>query len=269
MKYILSLLFIGVFSSYLQAVDNLRLPDIRSIGLGGNGVTQSLLFNPSLIIFKEHKTIHMEYMNCYMLKELGTVSGYFLYPNRVLPAGVHLSAFGYDKYREIMIRSMAGKRLGERWTLGIGIQYSFLQAEILEEPGKRLSTDIGATFSPVDNLLVGLLIMNLPSISFGNKDIDSNDFKSYLLQIGFQWKIINSMLIIGSLGTSNEHSIEGNIGIEYNAFDSFRIRAGVQSSPLLPSLGLGYDFFRFTVDASLRYHPVLGMSTGVGLSFSF
>lgn len=269
MKYTLSFLFIGMFSSYLQAVDNLRLPDVRSVGLGGNGVTQSILLNPSLIAFGEKKKIHIEYMNRYMLKELGTVSGCFSYPNPVLSAGVHISTFGFDKYRETMIRLLLGKRLGERWTLGVGVHYSFLQAEILEETSKRLAIDIGATFSPVDKLLVGMLIVNLPSISFGNKDIDIEEFNFYLLQIGFQWEVINSLLIVGSLGTNHAHTVEGNIGVEYTAFDSFRIRAGVQTSPLLPSLGIGYDFYQFTIDAAVVYHPVLGMSTGVGLSFSF
>lgn len=118
MKYILSFLFIGMFSSYLKAVENLRLPDVRSVGLGGNGVTQSALLNPSLIVFEEKKTIHIEYMNRYMLKELGMVSGCFSCPNPILSAGVHISTFGFDKYRESMVRILLGKRLGEQWEIG-------------------------------------------------------------------------------------------------------------------------------------------------------
>lgn len=269
MKNRFLLLFIGVFSSYVYAVDNLRLPDVRSVGLGGNEVTQSVLFNPSLLVERDKKSIHIEYINRYMLKELGTMTGYFLYPNPVLSAGVHISTFGFDQYREMMIRFLAGKRLGERWTLGLGIHYSFLQAETLEETGQRLSTDIGATYTPVDNLLVGVLIMNLPAISFGNKDIDIEDFNTYLLQIGFQWQVINNLLIIGSVGTDNEHTVLGSVGLEYTVYNSFRIRAGIRTSPLLPSLGVGYEWKGFTIDASLVYHSVLGISTGVGVSFSF
>ena len=33
----------------IHAVDNLRISDIRSLGMGGNGVTQSVLFNPALV----------------------------------------------------------------------------------------------------------------------------------------------------------------------------------------------------------------------------
>lgn len=269
MKLILLFLFTGILSPYVYAVDNLRLPDVRSIGLGGNMCTQSALFNPALIANMENKSIQSEYFNRYMLKELATMSGSFYYPNPVLSAGVDISVFGFDKYREMMIRVSAAKRLGEKWTVGLGFHYSFLQAEILENTKARLATDLGATFSPVDKLLIGMLIMNLPSVSIGDKDIHTEDFNYYLIQIGFQWEIINYLLIVGSLGTDNEHTFLGNVGIEYTAFDSFFIRAGIQTSPLLPSFGVGYQFSRFTVDVAAVYHPVLGMSTGIGFAFSF
>ena len=43
MKYLLLSLFAGVFSLYVHGVDNLRLPDVRSVGMGGNVATQSIL----------------------------------------------------------------------------------------------------------------------------------------------------------------------------------------------------------------------------------
>ena len=60
-----------------------------------------------------------------MLKELGTMSGSFYYPNQLLSAGVDISVFGFDKYREMMVRVLGGKRLGDQWALGLGVLYSF------------------------------------------------------------------------------------------------------------------------------------------------
>lgn len=67
-----------------------------------------------------------------MLKELGTMSGSFYYPNQLLSAGVDISVFGFDKYREMMVRVPVGKRLGDQWALGLGVHYSFLQTDLLE-----------------------------------------------------------------------------------------------------------------------------------------
>lgn len=269
MKYLFLFLFTGIFSLCAYSVDNLRLPDIRSIGMGGNVGTQSVLFNPALIVGKEKKSVHLDYFNRYMLKELSTMSGSFYYPNRLLSTGVDISVFGSDMYREMMVRILGGKRLGDKWALGLAFHYSFLQTELLENTRSRLSTDIGISFFPIDKLLIGMLIMNLPSVSIGNKDLEIEDFNYYLIQISFQWEIINDLLITGSLGTEDKQTLLGNLGIEYAAFDSFFIRAGIQTTPLLPSLGIGYNFSCFTIDVASVYHPVLGISTGLGLSFSF
>ena len=85
----------------IHAVDNLRIPDIRSLGMGGNGVTQSVLFNPALVALNTDRVLHLEYFNRYGVKELGTVGIGFVYPNPLLSAGVDISSFGYDQYREL------------------------------------------------------------------------------------------------------------------------------------------------------------------------
>ena len=94
-------------------------------------------------------------------------------------------------------------------------------------------------------------------------------FTSYSVQIGFQWEIINRLLIVGTIESNKEHMWMGNAGIEYAPFKNFHIRAGVQTTPLLPTLGIGYRLTGFTVDVATIYHPVLGVSTGLGLSYSF
>ena len=79
----------------------------------------------------------------------------------------------------------------------------------------------------------------------------------------------NSLLITGSAGTENENLVVGNLGLEYTAFDSFLFVPEYRPLLLLPSLGIGYNFSCFTIDVASIYHPILGMSTGLGLSFSF
>ncbi|MDR1879453.1 MAG: hypothetical protein LBQ78_00785 [Tannerellaceae bacterium] len=250
------------------AVDHLRLTDIRSLGMGGSGVVQSALFNPALVALSEDKLIRMGYFNRYNLRELGTVSGSFYFPNDLLSAGMNISSFGYDAYRESLFRLFAGKRLGERWALGVGIQYALLQTELFEEAPSRLSADMGLTFSPVDNLLTGLLIMNVPSVKLGGKDIDVKDFSFYYIQVGFQWEFINNLFISGHLGNDGERALSGGLGMEYVPFERFSLRAGVAGEPFLPSFGAGYGFRHFGVDVSVVYHPVLGASTGFGLSYT-
>jgi hypothetical protein len=260
--------FLYLFSD-LYAVDNLRIGDIRSIAIGGNEATVSALFNPSIIALSDRRTVRINYFNRYALKELGTVSGSLYLPNDLLPIGIDVSSFGYDAYRESMFRLLAAKRLNSRWTLGVSIQYAFLQTELFEEQPAQLSADVGLTCTPVENLLISLLIINSPSVSFNNELTGEKEFMSYLMQAGFQWEVINSMFVSAALETGKLHAIGGSLGFEYVVSSDFAIRAGIRGVPLLPSFGFGYRFLGFNADVAAVYHPILGVSTGMGLSFSF
>ncbi|MDL2208557.1 hypothetical protein LJB97_02945 [Parabacteroides sp. OttesenSCG-928-O15] len=253
----------------LYASDYVRMPDMRSMAIGGNMTTQSSLFNPSLLALQTNKTIHFQYFNRYQLKELGTITGYFLYPNPVLPVGFSFSSFGYEAYRQTLFRFSAGKQLSECWHLGVAFQYTMLQTELFEETPAMFSADIGCLYQPFDNLLIGLFIMNWPAVRMKDKTTDTKFFIDYFMQIGVEWEVINNLLIMVSGGMWKEASFEWNAGLEYTVFDSFHLRCGVMGEPLYPTFGIGYDFSSFSLDLAAVSHPVLGISTGVGLSFHF
>lgn len=262
-------LLVSVFCFHVVATGNVRIPDIRGLSLGGNGVTQNSFFNPGLLPFISKKSIGFQYHNRYQLKELGTVTGNFLFPNNFLPVAFHVSSFGYDEYRESMFRLSVGKALHERWNLGVGIHYTILQTALINERQARLSADLGISFLFVENLLIGMLIMNTPSVRLGSETADTNIFTGYLLKIGLSWEIVNNMLIAADMGTGRDHPVLGSVGMEYVVFDKFYLRSGLQMVPLMPSAGVGFDFMSFSLDIAATWHSVLGVSSGIGLSFSF
>jgi hypothetical protein len=267
----LTFLFLAVFLNhfpFLRAADNLLPCDMRSIAMGGNEATASAMFNPSLIAMSARKSVRLNYFNRYALKELGTAGGSIYLPDIPFPTGFDVSSFGYDAYRESMFRLLMAKRLSSHWALGVGIRYALLQTELFEEQPARLSTDVGVTYIPVDNLLISMFIMNLPSVSFNDKYIEDKIFTSYLIQAGFQWEVINRLLISAAL-SATDNTMGGCFGIEYAPFDDFSIRAGLKGAPMLPSFGVGYCFSDFEIDVAVVYHPVLGVSQGVGVAFSF
>lgn len=253
----------------LPAVENLRLPDIRAVGMGMNGVTESVWYNPSLIALSTHKSVYIQYFNLYGLKELNTIGGGVQYPNAFLPLAVNISSFGYDEYRENRVRISVGKRLNEQWSLGISIQYNWLQTVLTEKAVSVVAADLGIGYRLVENVFIGMLIKDLPSVKIRHSSFDYKDNKDFLAQIGFQWHVVNSLLIVGSAGGSDERKIFGSAGIEYTAWKAFHLRAGIQTDPLLPSFGIGYVFRRFSLDIAGIYHRVLGVHTGIGLSYSF
>ncbi|MDR3140404.1 MAG: hypothetical protein LBU37_01545 [Tannerellaceae bacterium] len=254
---------------YAPAVNNLRIADVRSIGMGGSEAISSALFNPSLLALHANNSICTNHFNRYGVKELGAFNGSLYFPNRILSFGADVSTFGYGAYRESQLRLLLAKQLNEQWALGVGFQYAFLQTELFEDMAGLLSTDIGLTFAPVDNWLIGLLIMNMPSVRLGDESVEIKDFKTYLIQIGIRWEIIDNVFIVCAIENNDEQAVTGAAGMEYQPFTDFSIRTGIKGGPLLPSLGVGYCFSPFAVDVAIIYHPVLGVSSGIGLQFTF
>jgi hypothetical protein len=253
----------------IRAIDNLRIPDLRTLSVGGGGVTETPLYNPALTAtLKQHK-LYANYYNRYSISELATVSGGFYHANDFLPVGFEITSFGYDEYRESLFRLSMGKRIAEKWTVGIAVQYMLLQSLLFEESSGRVSSDVGITCYPVENVLIGLSVLHLPSVKVGYESVDNKYIAPYSLHVGFNWRVINTMLITGSADHSEEESVAGSFGVEYMPFDNFRIRTGLRSSPLKPSLGVGYQIAGIQFDAGMLYHSILGVSMGIGISFSF
>lgn len=263
-------LFILIFVSlYLNAIDNIRISDIRSMGMGINGVTQSILYNPSLVAVQNKSNCHFNCFNRFEMKELSTFQGGIDFVNNFLSSAVDIFSFGYDAHRENMFRLSVAKRLSEQWFSGVAVQYRWMQSELYEEIPQCLSTDIGILYSPVENMFIGVLIMNAPSIYITSRETDNKLFNSYSLQTGFEWKIINSLLIAGTVESNECHHLTGSAGIEYILFKDFSFRTGLQFSSLLPTMGIGYQVSHFIVNAAVVYHQSLGISSGIGISFTF
>ena len=258
-----------IMCCFSKATDNLRIPDIRTLGMGGIGTAHSTLYNPALLAVRTESELRIDYYNRYSLKELASISGGLCFRNDVLPVGLHIASFGYDAYRESMFRFSAGKQLNTHLALGIGVQYALLQSELFETSASRLSTDIGIFFRVVDNWLITASAVNFLSIIIESEDIDSERIAAWEVEVGVNWNVINNLLITGGVMRNKETSLGTAIGIEYQPFTDFHLRAGLRSAPFRPSLGLGYRFSMLTAEVVMIYHPILGISTGLGLSYSF
>ncbi len=266
-KYWLSL-FLCVTISAL-AIENLRLPDVRALSMGGNGVTLSSVYNPALLEYSSDKVVRLEYFNRYALKELGTITGSFQLPNRYLSTAFQLTSFGYEQYRQNMVRIELAKRLNSHWSVGVSFQYAWIQSELYEKMPARLSTDIGIVYSPMDKLLIGIMARDLPSVSISQKQLEVKELKSFEIQTGLTYEVIDRLLISAFAAVDESRRIKGGFGLEYVVWERFSLRAGMQTSPFLPCFGAGFRLKGFGIDAVALWHPVLGISSGVGLNYSF
>lgn len=252
------------------ARDNLRIADVRTLGMGGSGVAHTPLFNPALLAWQEQRELHADCYSRYSIRELATVSGGFTFPNPILPAGLHVASFGYDEYRESLFRLSAGRRLNRAWALGVSIQYALLQSELFETDVSRLAADIGVAFHPAEDWSVTLSVLNFPSVPLNSeRTVSSERIATFLAAAAAGWQITDNLLLTGETAYGRETALDASLGMEYVPFTDFRLRAGMRTSPFRPSLGAGYGFAGIRMDVAMIYHPVLGASIGIGLAHAF
>jgi hypothetical protein len=251
------------------SIDNLRAGDARSMGMGGNGVLSSALYNPALSALAERRFIDINYFNKYGIKELGAASGGFVLPGNGVSYGLHIASFGYDEYRESMFRLSLSKRLGERWALGVALRYAMLQTVFDEEDPAQASADIGFVYNSGERLTIGLSIMNYPSASWNVSSSRAPGFMSASIEAGIRWAASDGFFLSGGMESVELREFDFNLGVEYAAYDDFHIRGGLRTAQFMPSFGLSYMYGQFGIDIACVFHPVLGVSSGAGLSFFF
>jgi hypothetical protein len=242
---------------------------MRSLGLGGSETVTSVLFNPSLAAWAEGARLEMNCFNRYSLKELCTLNAGGILPGHFVSTGLHVASFGYDDYRESLFRWATARQLGKRWALGVAVEYAMIQTATDEEDRRSaLAADVGLSWYCSERLLLGLTIMNYPSADIGEKH-SREKFTPGTVQAGAQWTMTEAVLVSGNIGYAEGQALDCGIGLECTAFNDFHIRGGMKLSPPLPSFGIGYKYLRFGIDVAGVLHPLLGASSGMGVSYFF
>ncbi|MBP7486493.1 MAG: hypothetical protein KA789_03555 [Parabacteroides sp.] len=268
MRISLTLLFLFIFV-FITASDYTRISNTRSLGMGGAGVTHSFSFNPALTALSTNKQIGVDIYNRFSVNGLNTMQTSFCYPNPLLSGGIHLASFGNDLYRENLFIIAVAKQVSEKVTLGISTNCRFLQSDLLETAPIRLAVDAGVVIKPVDKLLIGISLLDFPSVNLSVTDKQLEQTPVYNLRAGFNWEFVPLCLLTAELVSSAEKSVAVNMGVEYSPYTSFQLRAGLQGNPFMPACGIGYEFSKFTLQMAAQFHPLLGTSTGLGIQAHF
>lgn len=256
--YFLLFLVVSVYP-----VDFARAPSARSVGMGYCVATQSALFNPALLSFSTRREISVNYYSSFMMKELSSFSLLFKYSVPVVDMGLYVSSFGSGLYRENFIMCMGSKRIKKQWTLGASLSYRMLRIVEWERAPSFLAADIGIMYTPSKEVCIGFSCVNIPLMNTLLK------MNRYSIRAGLSWQLLSSVLLTADVENTVKTPISGNLGVEYTLFDTFNVRAGICTDPLVPSVGIGYTYALFTLDGALAYHSVLGVSTGITLKASF
>lgn len=240
----------------------------RRIGMGGGysalrGDVWSLWANPASLsgIIQAEGGLYAK--SSYLVNTLNTASfGAALPFKEVHHAGISLSTFGFDSYRENNIGLTYAATLYD--ILHLGVKVNVLNLAIAQygatstffvNPG--LTADISPKFS------VGFWVQNANQARIGSVREERLPTQ---LSGGLCYKPSSKIVVTADAVKPLDYALGINAGFEYYFINQFCIRAGYTTYPSQLAAGVGFKLPNLSIDFANTYHERLGYSPHLSVS---
>jgi hypothetical protein len=234
--------------------------DIRALSLGQVHSLSRELVNPAFLSSLEQGQTGLSVFNRFSMKELSTKSIYAAFPNRLINAGFKLSAYGYDDYQLLRGQMALSKKLTPHFFIGTNIILRHENSVMQDESANDLQGDVGLFWQINDSFDWAFCTENL---------LHTKKNEPSLYATGLNYRILSNCLFLMEAESDFHNCLIFKWGIEYEIEKQFCIRGGFSSNPETPSLGFAYSLHSWKVETAFLLHPVLGLSSGIGVIFCF
>jgi hypothetical protein len=242
----------------------------RSSGMGNANLTLRDVWastnNQGALGFLDKKALGFHFENRFAVSEYSLKAFSGVMPVKSGSFGISLNHFGYSKYSETKIGLGFGKKLSEKFSFGIQIDY--LNTYISNLYGNKgvFAAELGFLAEPVDNFFVGGHIFNPTKSTIA----DYNEEKiPTVMKLGMGYNFDDKVYF--SIETEKDlmYNPVFKSGIEFFLVENLLLRAGISTNPTQNSFGIGYVLKNFKIDFAFSTHRELGLSPHFSLNYCF
>jgi len=261
------LLFLPIF---VDAQTQNRPLGANYMAMGNVGVTKSDLWsvfhNQAGLSEIKNLSVGVNFENKYGIKELNYSALALALPTKSGTFGLSYSYFGYPKYHENKLGLAYGKKLWEK--VSAGIQLDYFNTKIYEQYGSGglFTAEIGLQFEPVENFFIGAHAFNPLRISYNTYDEEA---LASALKLGLAYLFSEKVLFAIEVESNFQQGTNFKSGIEFQPVDKFFLRAGINTNTSTYHFGVGYQFQTLVADLAFTHHQVLGYSTNISFRYIF
>ncbi|MGL4293998.1 MAG: hypothetical protein ACRCSQ_10530 [Bacteroidales bacterium] len=248
-------------------IDPIPWKDVRSLGMGHIYSALPSFVNPAALSLTSERQILCIYENSFLMKELSSLSACYEQPTRWIDFSLLINYYGYDLFHEIRCGLNVSKLLKPGLSLGVRLFYFNMEYVDCKENVSVFSGDIGLQYQPVENLTVGMLITNPFRVSY--KQSESEYDLPLSMEIGLRYLFSEGFTLTGAIEKDPRYPICFKGGVAYQIEKIIELRAGILSSPFIPTAGIGLRYDQIRIDGSFSYHNVLGFSPAVSIHYYF
>ncbi len=270
MRYSFLLFIFVVLAPVAHAGDNDPL-GARSAGFAQSGVALrgdlwSVHNNQAGLAYINTFQAGLFYENRFLLKELSMKAFGAALPIKAGVFGLEASSFGYSQYSQNKLGLAFAKKLGERFSASVQLDY--LQTRIAENygTGSAVAGELGILAEPVKNLYLGFHVFNITRSKLNG---NVSERLPMVMRLGALYKFSEKVFVTLEAEKDIEYKPSIRGGLEYHPVKSFYLRAGAASNPGLTAFGFGLEFNKFRLDFASTFHSTLGFSPQAGIQYGF
>lgn len=262
-----------VFTSIFLFADNKDLTPVgsRETGMGGCSVVNIGLWgvsnNQASLGFMQNAAIGIHYENRFGISGVGYKAFAAALPTNSGTFGLKINYLGYSNYNDLETGITYGKSFGERFSVGIALNY--LRTYIAHDYGSEgiALAEIGILSEPIDNLFIGAHFYNITRAKYANT-LNKEAIPS-IFKFGAGYNFSDDAFLTAEIDKNINYPMVFRAGIEFKLVKDFVLRTGIATNSTLISLGMGYKTKGLSIDLAFSYHQYLGYSPFITLSYSF
>lgn len=260
-----------IFSAPVLRGQEVFLPSSRSQALAGASVSLadcwSVFGNQAGLAKIDRPTIGGSFQNRFLIKELSTSSGLFIFPIQSSVFALSVYQFGKTTFRNEKFGIAFARSLSPK--LHFGIQFNYYRFFLAEENRSvgNSGLELGFQYQLTDQLLVGLHAMNPYRVSI--KTFSGDYFYPSRFNFGAYYQLSDSFGFISELEKDLQYPLNIRTGLEYAFLNQLFIRVGISGKPYQLSAGIGFALNRLKIDLAVAYNQYLGNSPSVSFQYQF
>lgn len=222
--------------------------------------------NPATLGWLRRWSVAIDYRQLMLLKGMGYKSIAVGIPTgNVGAAAVYYTHFGDLTYNEQTASAHYGIRVGKGVSVGVGIYYLHSGTNDGHYEAYNSATgSIGVQYAPNEKLCFGASVFNPFFVRR-----DGVQRIPVQMNFGAAYKPVGSLLITAELEKNIYDPLRVRLGVEYCIIDRILVQAGVATSPMVYSIGVGYRHRHIRANLCVAVHQRMGVTPGVTLGYSF
>ena len=243
----------------------------RSLGLANASVTNtecwSAFHNQAGLAWLDRMSAGASYNNRFTVANLSTEGFVFALPLKAGTFAVSGNVFGYSQYNEKKAGIAFAKKLGEKFSAGVQLDYlnTFINDDFYGSHN-AFAVELGLLAEPLKNFMIGIHVYNLS----GAKLAEYADEKiPTIFRLGASYKFSDKLLWSIEEEKDIDQKASFKSGLEYQIAEPLFLRGGISTNPTIVSFGFGLKLNNLMVDFASTYHQILGFSPAISLNYQF